>query len=146
MPITLTLPYPPSVNKYWRHARTRGGKVVTHVSNEGKAYQEKALQHIRRQLGFGIKPLIGHLILTAQIYPPNYVVRDLDNCLKAVQDAITHAKVWVDDSQVHELHLAWGEVRKGGMVLVEISEMAPEEVKFIRPEKPAKRKGRKRKD
>lgn len=142
MPVTLTLPYPPSVNKYWRHVM-RGRRNVTLLSAEGRAYQAEALACIRRQLGFAFRPLVGHLALTARIHPPDYIRRDLDNCLKAMLDAMTHARVWVDDSQVHELHLAWGEVRKGGAALVEISEMAPENVKFVKPEKNGGKKGKK---
>ncbi len=134
MPVTLTLPYPPSVNKYWRHVM-RGRRNITLLSAEGRAYQAEALFYIRSQLGFSFRPLVGHLALRARIHPPDYIRRDLDNCLKAMLDAMTHAKVWVDDCQVHELHLAWGEVRKGGMALVEISEMAAADVKFARPEK-----------
>lgn len=144
MPITLTLPYPPSVNKYWRHAVIKG-RNATLISAEARAYHSRAKEAIERQLGKNIMPMIGHVEFSAVIHPPDYIRRDLDNCLKAIQDTITHAKVWVDDSQVHKLHLAWGEVRKGGMVLVEISEMAPEDVKFVKPEKPAGKTSRRKK-
>lgn len=56
-------------------------------------------------------------------YPPNLVRRDLDNFLKAPLDALTHAGVWVDDSQVKRLTIEWGPIIKGGKIEIVISEV-----------------------
>lgn len=56
-------------------------------------------------------------------YPPNLVRRDLDNFLKAPLDALTHAGVWADDSQVKKLMIEWGPIVKGGKIEIVISEV-----------------------
>ncbi|MCW6615915.1 RusA family crossover junction endodeoxyribonuclease, partial [Yersinia ruckeri] len=41
---------------------------------------------------------------------------------KAPLDALTHAGVWADDSQVKKLTMEWGPVTKGGKVDIQIRE------------------------
>lgn len=60
--------------------------------------------------------------LSVSIYaaPPDNRRRDLDNLPKAVLDALTHAQVWPDDSQLDRLLIERVPVQKGGMIRVEI--------------------------
>ena len=46
----------------------------------------------------------------------------MDNHIKALLDALTKAGVWMDDSQIKEAHLYWGEKVKHGSVIIEIWE------------------------
>lgn len=48
-------------------------------------------------------------------------IRDLDNYNKALFDALTHAGVWEDDSQVKRMLVEWGPVIPGGKVEITIS-------------------------
>jgi crossover junction endodeoxyribonuclease RusA len=47
----------------------------------------------------------------------------LDNVLKAANDALTHAGVWLDDEQIDELTVIRREKVKGGKMIVEINEI-----------------------
>jgi crossover junction endodeoxyribonuclease RusA len=59
-------------------------------------------------------------------YPPDRRKRDIDNCLammKPYQDGICDA-LGVDDSLIKRTVLEWGEVVKGGKVVLRLEEMA----------------------
>lgn len=110
--LVFMLPWAPSVNSYWRHTRTGH----TYLSPRGRAYRETVwlIAHCR-------KPMIGPLILTAHFYPPDAIVRDLDNLQKALWDSLKYAGVFADDSQIKEAHLYMdGMLPDGGAVRVEI--------------------------
>lgn len=54
---------------------------------------------------------------------PDRRVRDLDNLPKAVLDAITAAGVWDDDGQIDFLSVKRCGIKKGGKIVVEITEL-----------------------
>ena len=96
--IELELPYPPSVNHYWRMGRGR-----MYLGEKGRRYKQLVTGAVRYA---GLRPLTGHLSLRIEVYPPDRRVRDLDNVLKALWDALGKAGVYQDDSQVKHLE-AW---------------------------------------
>ena len=58
-------------------------------------------------------------------YPPDRRKRDVDNCLammKSYQDGVCDA-LGVDDNQIKRTILEWGEVVKGGKVILKLEEM-----------------------
>ena len=55
------------------------------------------------------------------LYPPDRRKRDLDNYLKGTLDALTHAGLWEDDSQIDTLSIQRGLVVKNGYVDVSIT-------------------------
>ena len=58
-------------------------------------------------------------------YPPDRRKRDMDNCLammKPYQDGVCSA-FGVDDSRIKRTVLEWGEVVKGGKVVLRLEEM-----------------------
>ena len=48
---------------------------------------------------------------------------DVDNFMKGIGDALTHARVYRDDSQIDELVVKRGEIIKGGQVDIELYEL-----------------------
>ncbi len=105
--LTIALPYPPSVNHYWRHFR---GRFV--VSAEGKRFRTNVLAEVLNTHGRnkGL-PFDGPIIVRITMHAPDKRRRDLDNTLKAMLDALAHAGVYGDDSQIVQIEIAWG-VRK----------------------------------
>lgn len=113
--IALTLPFPPTINHYYgvcgksRFIRPAGKKfrlqVAEIVAEAGHSTFEESVSVFIR------------------IFPPDRRKRDLDNLLKALQDALTHAGVWVDDSQIKDLHVVSDEIVKGGQTRIVITDL-----------------------
>jgi crossover junction endodeoxyribonuclease RusA len=90
----ITLPYPPTLNTYYRHVGYR-----TLISREGRAFRA----NVCALLGGGgprKPPAGGRIALCMDAFPPDNRRRDLDNIQKPVLDALQHAGVYVDDSQI----------------------------------------------
>ena len=120
--IALSLPFPPSVNSYWR-APNKGPLKGRHlVSADGRKYQSAVSASVIEQLRRMPKPIIVELEVTITLFPPDARRRDLDNYNKALFDALTQAHVWQDDSQVKRMLVEWGPITKGGRVEITISE------------------------
>ena len=118
--IVMTLPWPPSSNTYWR-SLSKGplaGRVL--ISEKGRAYRIAAGVAMFDQLR-GYPKLSGRLAVTLAVNPPDRRRRDLDNMPKALLDALTHAQVILDDSQIDDLHIVRGPPTPGGCVVVSIS-------------------------
>lgn len=119
---SFSLPYPPSTNAIWRAVVIfLRGKPQARVllSQQGRAYRRNVLTVVR-SLGNPKAPAGARLALTLTVYPPDRRARDLSNIPKALEDALTHAQVWADDSLIDELHVLRGEVVSGGRVDVRI--------------------------
>lgn len=120
LPVVLFLPWPPSVNTYWR-SLSRGklaGRVL--VSEKGRAYRKTVgdLIAANRVVGFSVH----RVAVDIEACPPDRRKRDLDNLPKAVLDALTHAGLWVDDSQVDDLRI-WRSPHRTGEIVVTIRPM-----------------------
>jgi len=121
MIITLKLPWPPSVNTYWRSPST--GKLAgrTLISERGRAYRKQVADAVLRA---GCpKADQGRLEVAIIAEPPDRRRRDLDNLPKAILDALTHAGVIEDDSLIDDLRIVRGEVYPGGLVHVAVGEI-----------------------
>ena len=84
------LPYPPSMNTYWRKFRNH---MV--ISKKGRAFRDAVCLAVKR-----VRPLDGALIVKIRAYPPDRRKRDIDNIQKPLLDALEKASVFFDDSQV----------------------------------------------
>ena len=71
--------------------------------------------------------LAGNLAVAMELYPPDRRRRDVDNYSKAVLDALTHARLWRDDSQVKRQTVTVREPKAGGQVVLTISELEEDE-------------------
>lgn len=91
----LVLPYPPSLNRLYRVVN---GRPI--LSREARDYRAR----VQRQLAAeGYRPTSSPVAPSIWLYRPRRT-GDADNALKALLDAL-NGLLWVDDSQVCELHL-----------------------------------------
>lgn len=93
---TIYLPWPPTVNTYYRSDRGR----KPHISAKGKAYREAVQARVIEQ---EIGTMSGRLAVTIEAFPPDRRVRDLDNLLKATLDALAKAGVYGDDGLIDRI-------------------------------------------
>ncbi len=109
----IKLPYPPSINTYWRNFR--GNTVLSKSGREFKTAVAECVvaQNIPK---FGDK----RLEVTMWLYPRSKVVTDLDNRLKAVLDGLEEAGVYDNDGNIDVLMIQRGQIRKGGGIDVMI--------------------------
>lgn len=125
-PLTLELPYPPVTgNQAVRHA----GRGVHYKTAPAKAYENAVAIRVRlARLTDQIAPeaLVGPLVATWVLAPPDRRARDCDNVRKVVGDALTKAKLWQDDSNrvlVREV-FEWTEPTIGGQILLTVGPAA----------------------
>jgi crossover junction endodeoxyribonuclease RusA len=110
--LTLQLPWPPSVNLYWRHYQGR-----TLLSRAGRDYREVA-RLIATESG-GLE-FTGEVSVAIDVWLPNRKRRDLDNLLKAPLDCLVHAGVLADDSLIKSLAIEVRGYRVPGLLDVTI--------------------------
>ncbi len=115
--LRLTLPWPPSVNHYWRRVGNR-----TLISKEGRRFRKRVLATLSTQ---HIEPMTGSLAVRVVAHPPDRRRRDLDNIAKSLLDALEHGGVYEDDNQIDRLSIERASVVKGGAVIVEINAIQP---------------------
>jgi crossover junction endodeoxyribonuclease RusA len=116
----LVLPFPPSVNTYWRAPIGAVGRTPSHQRKGGK-YQSAACAAIIEQLRRLPKPSTAPAAVEIILYPPDARRRDIDNYNKALFDALTHAGIWEDDSQVKRMLVEWAPQVPGGKVEITIA-------------------------
>ncbi|HDL5698505.1 TPA: RusA family crossover junction endodeoxyribonuclease [Mannheimia haemolytica] len=113
--VELVLPYPPSVNDYWRWV----SKTRRVVCKRGKDYQWATFIASREKPSF-----IGQVEIECDVYFPDNRDRDLDNLGKCILDSLVYSKVIVDDSRHYVKKLTFQDKgnQKGGAVIVRIKE------------------------
>jgi len=117
--ITLELPWPPSVNTYWRSPNT--GKLAgrTLISERGRTYRREVADAVMLAGRPQARP--GRLEVAIIAEPPDKRRRDLDNLPKGILDALTHAGVIEDDSLIDRLLIERAAICPGGKVCVSVS-------------------------
>lgn len=119
--ISFELPWPPSLNRYYRHV---GPRVL--ISREGRRYRMMCVS----RLGGVFPKLEGKVKLTGEFYPPDARKRDLDNVLKCMIDSLVHAGLMRDDSQIKHIDVQM------------MSPVPPEGAVYIKLEEILKRKSK----
>mgnify|MGYP005798583711 CR=1 FL=1 len=112
---SLTLPWPPSLNHYYRHV---GPRVL--ISKEGRLYREKVAAIAKRnsQITFCCP-----VEVSVDLYPPDNRKRDADNCLKCTLDSLTGAGVYEDDSLIQKITVTkHSPMPPDGMAIIRISD------------------------
>ena len=110
--ITLTLPYPPTVNHYY--TVVRGRKIL---SKNGREYLARVVSY---GVACGVKKIKGKVAVSIGAYLPDQRRRDLDNLLKPTLDALVAAGVIEDDSKIGRLSIEMVGFRPGGELVVTI--------------------------
>ena len=108
--MSFDLPWPPSVNNYYRHV---GQRVL--ISRAGRKYRMMCVSRLS-----GKAKMVGRVTLSIECYPPDKRRRDLDNILKCLQDSIVSAGVLEDDSQIKCLHVEMLDPIPEGLVHVRL--------------------------
>jgi len=133
--IELTLPLPPTINSYWRSATTKPRQfgcrmrsaqkpmspITVYISDKGQRFRTDVISAVLQARAN--KKLTGRLQVDLVINPADKRVQDIDNRIKATLDALTHAGVYADDSQIDRLIVCRGEIVKGGQCQVLITEL-----------------------
>ena len=112
--LELELPFPPSVNHYYRRVGPR-----TLISREGRAYREQVCSVLHR---LGVKELPGRLAVVIEAHPPDRRRRDLDNMQKSLLDSLEKAGAYTDDSQIDFLAITRRQPVPDGAVIVTLQE------------------------
>jgi crossover junction endodeoxyribonuclease RusA len=113
--IELDLPWPPSGNNLFP---TRGGRRT--MSTEGRVYRARVVGLVWKAFGRRPDPLAVPLSVEVLAHQPDKRRRDLSNLWKALEDSLTAAGIWTDDSLVVDQRMAWSSVPAIGTVRVRI--------------------------
>ena len=111
----IELPYPPSINHYWRRV---GPKTL--ISREGRVFRGTVIEILA---AMNIKPMSGPLQVDVKVFPPDKRRRNIDNVTKALLDALEHGGAYHDDSQIVRLSIEKFEPVKGGKTIVKIANL-----------------------
>lgn len=121
----IKIAWPPSVNHVWR--KTPAGRI--YLTREARMFRADVMSRVAVARCHGVLPktaLAGNLAVAMELYPPDRRRRDVDNYSKAVLDAMTHARLWRDDSQVKQQTVAVCAPKPGGQVVLTISALEDE--------------------
>lgn len=111
--IKLTLPFPPTLNHMWGYAGKR--KYLKKEAHEFRAKVTEAAIEAKAKIS-------GRLAIFIALYPSSRRKFDIDNRIKAVQDALQIAGVFLDDEQIDFIWVVRRPVIQGGMCKVVLVE------------------------
>lgn len=111
--MTLELPWPPSINHYWR----RHGHVI-HVSTAGTRFARLVALAVRSQ--FASAPIDMPVAILIEAWAATKRSWDVDNRIKPLLDALTRAELWRDDSVVRDCRIVDRGRCRGGRVVLHV--------------------------
>lgn len=115
MKTEITLPFPPSVNRYYRSPRSGPLAGRTMISEEARKYRAAVCALVSEsKLGGQME---GLLRVVVEVFVPDRRKRDLDNLHKGILDSLTHAGVWGDDSQIDDLRIYRARDEAGNLII-----------------------------
>ena len=121
--LTLTLPWPPSVNAYWTE-RVISGRIIKFVGQKGKIFKHLVREQLQPHLDHCEEHFDKDARISLQIIvrPPDRRKRDIDNLQKAILDALEDGGAFENDEQVDEIHIKRDkdDIIKGGEIIVTI--------------------------
>ena len=127
--IILYLPWAPTVNSYYKHIGGSGRRGTgVYISKSGRAFRAEVEREVAEQIKSvdpGLLPLQYSIAMDVFLFPPDRRQRDLDNHMKALQDALTQCGFWMDDSQIDQLKIYRCEVFPKGQIIIRVGEAGP---------------------
>jgi crossover junction endodeoxyribonuclease RusA len=126
------LPWPPSVNTYWRHP-TRGPLAGKHlISEKGRLYRKQVINEMEKfQTEWQLhEPIENDIVVEIYAFPPDNRRRDLDNILKSLLDSLEHSGLFLDDNQIISLTVHRGMKVKDGIVYIEMNTYWPAQITY----------------
>ena len=111
---TIQLPFPPTLNTYYRNFR---GRMV--LGKQGREFKVTVQEIVAANNipKFGSARL--HAIIT--VFPRDKRAWDLDGRMKVIFDSLEEAGVYDNDSQFDLIQIGRGEIKKGGGCTIVIS-------------------------
>jgi crossover junction endodeoxyribonuclease RusA len=96
--ITITLPWPVTINHYWGRKGNR-----TFILPRGLLFRKQTalecIPYVKSEL------YDKRLSLFICAFPPDKRLRDLDNVLKILMDSLQHAEVYKNDYQIDSIYI-----------------------------------------
>jgi crossover junction endodeoxyribonuclease RusA len=112
--IQVPLPFPPSVNAFWRYS----GKGRAYLTPGAKAWKTAAAWAFREAVLNGSTPCLGRFHFYLEVGRPDRRKRDLDNLFKGILDAAQAGGAIRDDSDAQSVSARWVEDLKGIRVTI----------------------------
>lgn len=116
--IQFVLPWPPSVNTYYRR-----GAHATYMSKAGRKFKTDVADIVSQSKQSKVGA--ARIRINMVVWPRDRRKFDLDNRIKSVLDSLQDAGVFDDDEQIDEINIARGnKIVSGGCVhvLIEVIE------------------------
>lgn len=125
-PCSLVLPLPPSVNGYWTRCRYKGKPSM-------KRTEAAKLYRVRCAMALVVQkpPSYGESLLVAVLFLHSHkgkIEGDIDNYSKGLFDALEHAGVYKNDSQIIELQTAKRAPMPGAGLVLQLREATEKEI------------------
>lgn len=104
--------FPPSVNTYWR-------------ANGNRRFITPKGVKFTKDMAYFVKPVLSEkrLKLEVTFHYPTKRKYDIDNFMKSLLDSLVKNGLCIDDEQFDELHIKRGEVIKGGLIKIKVTEL-----------------------
>lgn len=123
--LSITLPFPPSMNSYWTMTMSVHGQRIIIVSKAGREYQNSvaglvAIRWRRPAIDYRISMLIEAWAPSDQYAEGARWEWDVDNRVKPLQDALANAGVMVNDKLVRDVRIVDRGIDPPGRVVVSI--------------------------
>ena len=98
---TFSFPMPPSINHYYGHAvNSRTKKSIIYILPKGIWYRQQVYFLTCNKIRKINNPFYTDKLYIHIKFFPKSPLRDIDNPLKCLFDAITHSQIWKDDRQI----------------------------------------------
>lgn len=97
MSYLITIPFPPSVNTYYRRSQ-----YSTYMSKKGREFSKDVATLLKDKM-LDQELISSRLSVTLELSAPNRRKYDIDNRIKAALDALQKGGLFVDDEQIDRL-------------------------------------------